>query len=462
VTQFHDILPGSSIGAVYDYAARDFEHIAQVCAGCKDHAAAVIQRVFGPCVINTAPNARTDLVNVGAGAPAWRASQTHFPAHSVTPLHWTRAHAADLPHTLRIDARCLENRYLRAAFDDDGNLVDLYDKVLGRQALAVGGLANQFQAFDDRPAYFDAWDIDDPHGQAYRQTQPGAAFEVAETGPLRVSLVITRGLGASTIRQTVTLREGDARLDFHTHVQWHERHTLLKVAFPFAVLSRQASYEIQWAHIERPTHRNTSWDQAKFEGALQRWVDLSEAGFGVSVLNDGRHGADVRGHTVRLSLLRSPTEPDPQADQGEHDFTYSLLCHDGQPAVHANPHASALNLPLLHISGYADVASQAARAPDVARDAITCFMALDVDFAEIVTIKRADDDQHVVVRIAERHGRRGPVTLSALRPILAAWRVDLLEEDAQVVPVVAGTAALCLRPFEVLTLRLELGPPSRR
>jgi alpha-mannosidase len=460
VTQFHDILPGSSIGAVYDDAARDFDHIAQVCAGCKAQAAAVIEHVFGPCVINTAPNPRTDLVAVGADVPVWRAAMTHWPAHSVTPLHLTRLDTTDRPHTLRIDARCVENRFLRAAFDDDGNLVDLYDKVQRRQALATGGLGNQFQAFDDRPVYSDAWDIDDPHGKAFRQTQPGAAFEVTESGPLRVSLVITRRLGASTIRQTVTLREGDARLDFHTHVDWRERHSLLKVALPLAVLCRHASYEIQWAHIQRPTHRNTSWDEAKFEGALQRWVDLSEAGFGVSVLNDGRHGADVRGHTVRLSLLRSPTEPDPQADQGEHEFTYSLLCHDGRPAVHANPQASALNLPLLHLAGFADVANLAARGPDAARDAITCFMALDADFAEIVTIKRADDDQHVVVRIAERHGRRGPVTLSALRPIQAAWRVDLLEEGAEAIPVVAGTAALCLRPFEVLTLRLELGPPG--
>jgi alpha-mannosidase len=201
--------------------------------------------------------------------------------------------------------------------NEAGDITRIYDKTNDREVLPEGAVANQFQAFEDRPLNWDAWDIDIFYDDKQYLADPASSVHVVDDGPLRATLEIKRRILNSDYTQRISLSHNSPRLDFDTHIDWRERHILLKVAFPVEILSPMATYEIQWGNVERPTHRNTSWDWARFETCAQKWVDLSEGGYGVSLLNDCKYGHDIHDNVMRISLLRSPTHPDPEADQGE-------------------------------------------------------------------------------------------------------------------------------------------------
>jgi alpha-mannosidase len=183
--------------------------------------------------------------------------------------------------------------------------------VNGREVLPAGAIANQFQAHEDRPNNWDAWDVDIFLSDKKWLADPATSITVVEAGPLRATLAITRRILSSEYTQRISLQHNSAQVDITTDIDWRERNTFLKVAFPVDVLSPKATYEIQWGNTERPTHWNTSWDWARFETCAQKWVDLSEGGYGVSVLNDCKYGHDIKDNVIRISLLRGPGSPDP-------------------------------------------------------------------------------------------------------------------------------------------------------
>jgi alpha-mannosidase len=252
-----------------------------------------------------------------------------LPPYSVTVLESASGSAAAATGTVSASATALENAYLRVEFNEAGDITRIYDKSASREVLPAGAFANQLQAFEDRPMNWDAWDVDIFYDDKRWLAEPATEVRVAAAGPLLGTLEISRQILNSQVVQRISLAHNSPRLDFETTVDWRERHIFLKAAFPVDVLSPTATYEIQWGNVQRPTHRNTSWDWARFETCAQKWVDLSEGGYGVSLLNNGKYGHDIHGNVMRLSLLRSPTSPDPQADQGEHRFTYSLYPHTG-------------------------------------------------------------------------------------------------------------------------------------
>ncbi|RME59874.1 MAG: alpha-mannosidase, partial [Caldilineae bacterium] len=330
--------------------------------------------------------------------------------------------------------------------NDAGDITRIYDKTNQRDVLPPGRVANQFQAFEDRPLNWDAWDVDIFFDDKMWLADPAASVEVVEAGPLRATLEIKRRILHSEYVQRISLRHNSPRLDFDTWIDWRERHVLLKVAFPVDVLSPTATYEIQWGNTERPTHRNTSWDWARFETAAQKWVDLSEGDYGVSVLNDCKYGHDIKDNVIRISLLRSPTMPDPEADQGEHRFAYSLLPHAGSWGADTVAGAYALNDPLIVFAptdGQSEVASQ-----------LGPFLSVDRENVVIETVKRAEDGEGVIVRLYECQRRRGPVTLRAGFPVRAAWRTNLLEENQEALLVDDAGVHFHIRPYQILTLRL--------
>ncbi|HET6873943.1 MAG TPA: glycoside hydrolase family 38 C-terminal domain-containing protein, partial [Acidimicrobiales bacterium] len=239
----------------------------------------------------------------------------------------------------------------------------------------------------------------------------------------------------------VRLTAGSRRIEFDTTVDWQERHRFLKVAFPVAVRSQQAAFEIQHGYIHRPTHDNTSWDRARFEVCAHRWADLSEPGYGVALLNDCKYGYDVRGDTLRLSLLRGPGYPDPDADRGSHRFAYALLPHQGDLiAGRVVEEAEAFNLPLVVRHGV--VPGGAGRIVSVDRVGVS-----------IEALKPADDGRGVILRICEVHGARGPAAVTLHRPFASVERVDVLERVTGSVDHDGRTVRLDLRPFELVTLR---------
>ncbi len=472
LNQFHDILPGSSIGQVYKDSARDYETIRAIGEQVREAAMAALARLLPAATAFVAVNPTSFggwhigvlserlpegqmLADLTSGEPLVTQpveEGTLVKVHHVDPYGLIALAVEDTPPpppagmlVARVgdgDA-VLENDALRVEFDVAGDVIRLFDKIVGREVLPPGQRANVFQAFEDRPLNFDAWEIDIFYEDKQWTAEPAHSLTVIETGPLRAGLEIRRRLLNSEIVQRVYLYRGDRRLDFDTWVDWRERHVLLKVAFPVDVLSPAATYDIQWGNVQRPTHRNTSWDWARFETCAHKWVDLSEGNYGVSLLNDCKYGHDVQGNVLRLTLLKSATYPDPDADQGEHRFTYSLLPHTGDWRAGTVPASYALNDPLL-----------VRRVNGGGGDTPQSLVAVDAPNVIIETVKQAEDGRGLIVRLYENERSRGPVTLRVGFPLAGAYRCNLLEENEASLPVVGNTVPLMVRPYQIITLRL--------
>jgi alpha-mannosidase len=246
--------------------------------------------------------------------------------------------------------------------------------------------------------------------------------------------------------QRISLSHSSAQLDFGTTIDWRERHILLKVAFPLDVLSPTATYEIQWGNVERPTHRNTSWDWARFETCAQKWVDLSEGGYGASLLNDCKYGHDIHENVMRISLLRGPTHPDPEADLGQHRFAYSLLPHAGRWTEQTIAAAYALNDPSLVFNAERRQTDESAPSGSL--------VATDATNIVIETVKRAEDGKGIVVRFYESQRRRGVIALTTGFALQGAWRTNLLEEDRFELDFSDRHVTVNVRPYEIVTVRL--------
>ena len=245
-----------------------------------------------------------------------------------------------------------------------------------------------------------------------------------EAGPLRATVRVKRTLLGSAITQDISIYGGHPRIDFATHIDWQEHHLLLKAAFPLDLRVTEARSEIQYGSITRPTYRNTSWDEARFETVAHRWVDLSETGYGVALLNDGKYGHDILDATIGLSLLRSPTYPDPNADQGPHDITYSLLPHIGAwPDGEVIAHGYALNRPLLAFPPTSEATNNAT---PPSRPPKPLFTTNSAGFV-IEAIKRAADGEALIARVYEATGARHVAHINALLPLAEVIETDLLE-----------------------------------
>jgi alpha-mannosidase len=386
--------------------------------------------------------ARYDLRPAGAALPNPGPAATPAPAAAVADE----------------DGFELSNTLLTARVTPDGTLASLVDHATGRQLIATGSQGNVFQLHHDLPNDADAWDVDQGTFNRATEIRQAESIGIVESGPMRAAIRVVHVFGSSRISQDIRITAGSRRLEFVTDVEWGERHRFLKVAFPLAVRAPSASYEIQFGYIQRPTHANTTWDAARFEVPAQRWADLSEPGCGAALLNDCKYGYDVRGSVMRLSLLRGPTWPDPDADKGRHRFSYALLPHGGlasslQGSGSVVDEAEGFNLGLRAVPVHAG----ASATPLPARASI-----VDVKGAMVSSVKRADRSEELVVRVFEPAGAHGHVELvlgeGGIAPNVSAARTDLLERDLAPVEVSpTGAVELALKPFELVTLKLTSG-----
>jgi len=339
-------------------------------------------------------------------------------------------------------SNALENDLVRVEFAGDGSIFRITDKEEERELLLPGERGNVFALYED---WGDAWDF--PMG--YRDLEPHRLkLEHATTlagGPFG-RVVQTWRTGDTVLTQIVRLTQGSKRIDFVTKVDWRESNTMLRVSFPIDVRTSRATCEIQFGSLERPTHRNTSWDLARDEICAQRWLDLSEETYGVALLNDCKYGHRVEGTTLDLDLLRSPGHPDPVADRAEHEFTYSLFPHRGNHAVGGVVReAAALNTPL-RVVALPDDVEGVGLAPS--------FITIDNPGIVIDTVKKAEDSGALIVRLYEAHGATARATLRLHDEFATAALVDLMEGSPVALAHSGGRIPLTLRPFEIVTVRI--------
>jgi alpha-mannosidase len=457
LNQFHDILPGSSIGEVYRDSEAQFR---EVFAATDKVRSAALGAVLPPstgragafAVVNTLAHAREELVTLPGGFPSVQVCREGRPLGiaRAPAMGWAVAEAPQpRPESATVreegEFLVLENAFLAVRFTRGGALVGLRNKQLGREAIAKGAEGNRFVLFEDRPQKYDAWDVDAYHLEKPRPVAPARECRVVEQGPLRSAIRFGYAVGArSRLSVVASLDAVSRRVEFDCEVEWREKHEFLKVEFPVEVRAANATYEIQFGHLQRPTHFNTTWDLARFEVCAHRWADFSEPGFGVALLNDGKYGHAVHGNVMRLSLLRAPEKPDPGADQGAHRFRYAILAHGGDfRAAGVVQEAAAFNSPLLV-------------APTTAAPQERSFFSVDRPSVVVDTVKRAEDSEALVVRLYEAHGGRGAVRLSSPLRVARAARCNLLEDEEGELKWENGGVTLEMGPFQLATLKLSL------
>lgn len=479
LNQFHDILPGSSIAEVYQDAAADYASIAKTTTRTvNDGLKAIAAGCSGKTVVvfNPLSWARRDPLSLPSecGLPGQAVTDLDgterllaVPREALPSVGWAALAPEDIvpPEKggdLKASRKGLENRFFRLTFDASGEITSLYDKRHQREVLRPldGVNGNTLIAFEDKPMNWDAWDIDVFYQDKPHPLRGRPKITVSEKGPLRASVDIERAFDegrGSVVRQRISLHRDLERIDFETWVDWKERQTLLKVAFPVAVNAARAAYDIQFGHVERPTHWNTSWDWARFEVCAHKWADLSEGDYGVALLSDSKYGWDIRDGVMRLTLLKSAIAPDATADLGVHHFRYALMPHAGDwRSAEVVRRGYELNVPTPSVPvpsrARGDVASRVSLVTTEAPNLV------------IETVKKAEDSDALVVRLYEAFNQRGRGVLRFDRPVLEARCVDLLERgpDGDAPCVDGETVAFDYGPFEIKTVWIRLASRKNR
>jgi alpha-mannosidase len=466
--QFHDILPGSSIAWVHREAREDYARMLQraeqlTADGLRLLAAqdpAADGGKTAVSVLNPGPHARRQVIEID-GEP----QLVEAPPNGLIPL---RDELLPTPAPVEVhpqgEAILLRNARLEVLVGPDGALQRVLDRATGRDVLVPGSEGGRLELFEDVPNEFDAWDIDRHYrgGRRENEVRPTSALRVLTAAPARAVLAVDLVLGASPATLTIGLDTDSRQVDMALEVDWQERETLLKVAFPLAVQACETLAETQFGHVGRPLHENTSWEFAKFEMPMHRWVLASEPGWGAAVLNDSSYGYDAMalpgedgGRTVGTllspSLMRSPNWPDPRADRSPRTVRWSLLA--GADPVGAAHAADALHLPLRTVPGTVRAQLAEVEDPGVHIDAL---------------LPAHDGSGDLILRLHEGRGARTRTRLRFGLPVTQVREVDPLDAEVpetERTVALAGTRpddgiSLSLRPFQILSLRLTPGVPA--
>jgi len=504
VNQFHDILPGSHVHAVAEKALPLSENVCRRAEAARD---AAVERLAGrvdTCVLPPASPRGADIAIVVFNSLNWRRSDVVrvtaptrarrlalvdgdgrpvpfqevrrtagavdlvFFAEDVPPVGYRayrliagRAREAPRP-AARCTRRALENAFFRIGLDRQAYFTSLVDKRAGRELLVPGRPGNLLQLFEDQPGVYDAWDISLTYRDLEWPVKGLRSFRVVESGPVRTVVRTRRRVRMSTVTQDIVLYEHLPRIDFVTHVDWRERQKLLKVAFPLDIHAREAAYDLDYGTIRRPTHRNTSWDRAKFEVCAHKWADLSEGDYGVSLLNDCKYGYDIErlgpgeadGNLMRLTLLKGSVYPDEWADWGEHTFTYALYPHAGSWAEGGTVRqAYQLNVPLRAVC----TRTHAGDLPPA-----VSWLSLDAENVFLGALKRAEGGDDLILRLVELHNARRKVQVRLGLEVSRVSECDLLERDERTLRAGRRSFRFEMRPAQIRTFRLKPHPGAPR
>lgn len=498
---FHDIMPGSGIAVNYLDAKRNLENVDRAArdvtlGSLREIAAHVNTEGEGAPVMlfNSLSWPRTEVTEVEAQLPAparqievvdstgkpvesqllsldTETHRAHFLLLSNTPSLGYQTyfvHAAGkapaVHSLLRASADTLENEFIRVKIDPQtACMTSLFDKRSGTESLApaetdTGGpkistCGNLLQTFVDKPKQWDAWNIDADFEKQHWDLDKADEVKLVESGPLRAVIQVKNHFQNSTFVRDIILYAGVPRVDVKMQAEWHEKHILLKVAFPVSAHSDKATYETPFGSVQRPTTRNTPAEQAQFEVPAQRWADISDAKHGFSLLNDCKYGYDAKGNVLRLSLLRSPEWPDPHADEGHHEFTYSLYPHGGgwKDALTIR-RGYELNYKLISLP---TAKHQGALPPEHS------FVQAQPDNVIVTALKKAEDDNALVLRFYEWAGKDGDITLQLPPGAASASETNLMETSIATTPVQNGGVKVHTKPYEIKTIKVQYAPVSQ-
>lgn len=458
LNQFHDILPGSSIGRVYEDARRDHQWIIAEANAVRDGAFAALCEGEGVTVFNSLSFARKGVVALpdafvqgavtadGEEIPVQKSAEgllamVEVPACGAMTLLPAKV---DLPAecacaALTSDGAVIENDLVRAVINARGEVISFIDKESGREFAASP--MNKLLMYKDVPRLYDAWDIDSNYVLQPVAIDEPVTLTVKEASGLRAVVHLKRQLLSSTFEQDIVLEAGSRRLDFVTDVDWHELHRLLKVSFPVNVQATEAINEIQYGYMTRPTHRSRKYDSDRFEVCNQRYSALCDQSHGAAVLNDCKYGMSLHDNEMHLTLLRAPSAPEMRADNGQHSFTYAFTAWEGSfldsPVVEE---AYDLNIPMQVVPG--------------ACEAFSAFL-VDVPNVFIDAVKPAEDGSgDIILRLYEAKKADTACTLGVNIPAREIWACDMLENKQALLPQEEGCVKLHFGTFEVKTLRI--------
>lgn len=441
LNQFHDIIPGSSIKEVYDDSDEQYANVRNSCGKIISDAlcaiASGVDKHSGTVVYN--PNSfATDGYVLANGKVGY--------VTEVPPLGWTTIKEIDFANNVKVQDRCIENTYYKIDFDANCNIASIYDKKNNRQVIKPGCVANRLEAFEDLPYQFDNWEL-----SAYYKQKMWEVSDVQSAEPIcdgaRAGMRIVRKFLNSTIQQDIYVYDNNPRIDFETKIDWKESHIVLKAAFPLDIHSDKATFETQFGSVERPTHQNTSWDAAKFEVCAHKWADISEDDYGVSLLNNCKYGHSVEGSTLKLTLLKCGTYPWDGADRCEHTFTYSLLPHRGNHKTGGTiEQAYLLNRPLIATPASGDGSI------DDTFSLVSCNKPNII----IETIKKAEDNDGIIIRAYDSYNRRGTAEFTFGFDIEKAYLCDLMENKLSNLVVTNNrTISTDVSTFEIVTILVK-------
>ena len=485
--QFHDLAAGSGIAVIYKDAAAEYAEVEQSdreieAASMNALMASVDTRVKGGvpvAVVNTMAWPRSESVRLHVQLPDAASDVRVFDVkghelvsqvmdsdaatHSFTVLARIDAVPALGYEVLRVDGGSpktgsdlklaqnasdfvISNQHVSVTIDHvTGCITSL--KSEGKEFIASGGCGNQLQTFADNPKNYDAWNIDPGTLDHMVPITQVDSISVVKQGPLRDTIRVVRSWSKSKFVQDISLDAGSDKVDVANDVDWHETHVLLKAAFPLAASGPKATFEIPYGSIERPTTRNNSFEKAQFEVPALRWADLGDASQGLSVLNDSKYGYDALGNTLRLTLLRSPTWPDADADRGMQHFVYSLYPHAG-----TWKHASTVRrgyelndaLEATEVFAHAGSAAPAASWGSVENANVT-----------LTAVKKAEDSDALVYRMYEWAGTPSEVKLHVPAGAQYAVESNLMEKvEGEHLPMSGDTVTVAIKPYEILTVQV--------
>lgn len=438
--QFHDIIPGSSIKDVYDGTDVDYKEIAEYTDGVINEKIGVIAKNIttdgGLLVYNPSGFERSGIATVGG--------KTVELTEAIPAFGWKVVNKFNDECRVAVNGLTAENKFYKMTLDNAGRIAELFDKSANRQVLKSGEYGNEFQAFEDFPRLYDNWEITDYYKQKKWVLDDEAQITPVTDGSRAGFRVVKKYLDSEII-QNIWLYSDTDRIDFDTDIDWHERNQVLKVAFPVDVHANTATYETQFGHIERPTHGNTSWDQAKFEVCAHKWVTVAENGYGVGLLNDCKYGFNTEGSTMKLTVLKCSQYPNEEADQGAHKLTYSIMAYEGdfREAGVINE-AYALNQPFT-------VAQVCANKGALADE----FSLVSCDRANVIveTVKKAEDDDGMIVRMYDAFNRRANATVTVAEGFKKAYLCDLMENQIEELEFSDNKVTVPVSNFEIITLK---------